>query len=64
MKAWKVPYGSKVTVTDEKITTPPGAKGIRKGDVIIILRLDGMYVNATDKHGDRIYISAWTEVEL
>ena len=48
MKAHNVKYGTKVIVTDDEIT---------------IHRLDGMYCNAIDKDGYRIYIAAWTEVE-
>jgi len=50
MKAYSVKCGTKVKV-------------IGTGDVITIHNLDGMYCNAIDKDGNRVFIAAWTEVE-
>ena len=63
MKAYNVKNGTKVRVTDEDIKNPIDSTPVNKGDEITIHRLDGMYVNATDQNGNRIYIAAWTEVE-
>lgn len=63
MKAYEVKYGTKVVITSKDVETPPSSIPITKGDVVKILRLDGMYCNGTDKDGNRIYISAMTEVE-
>lgn len=63
MKAYNVPYGTKVIVTDEKVKTPPSSMPINKGDVITVHKLDGMYCKGIDKDGNRIYIAGWTEVE-
>ena len=63
MEAYNVKYGTKVTVTDENVKTPPSSIQINKGDEITIHRLDGMYCNGIDKDGNRIYIAGWTEVE-
>ena len=63
MEAHEVKYGTKVVVTDNKITLPPGALQINKGDEITIYKTDGMYCNGIDKDSNRIYIAAWTEVE-
>tara|TARA_B110000208_G_scaffold119473_1_gene146078 strand:- start:61 stop:291 length:231 start_codon:yes stop_codon:yes gene_type:complete len=62
MKAYEVKYGTKVVITEEYVKTPPSSIPITKGDVVKILRLDGMYCNGTDKDGNRIYISAMTDV--
>ena len=62
MKAYNVKYGTKVTVIDDDIKVPPDALPVNKGDEITIQRLDGMYCNALNKDGERIYIAAWTEV--
>lgn len=63
MKAYNVKYGTKVIVTDEDLSTPPGSIPVNKGDEITIHRLDGMYCNGIDRDDNRIYIAAWTEVE-
>jgi len=63
MEAYNVKYGTKVIVTDENVETPPSSILVNKGDEITIHRLDGMYINGTNKEGHRIYIAAWTEVE-
>lgn len=63
MKAYEVKRGTKVTVTDDVVSSPPDSIGIKKGDEITIDRLDGMYCNGTNSEGDMIYIAAWTEVE-
>lgn len=63
MKAYKVPQGQKVKVIDDDIRTPPSSIAVNKGDEITINKLDGMYCNAVNKDGNRVYIAAWTEVE-
>tara|TARA_R110000803_G_scaffold200485_2_gene264847 strand:+ start:76 stop:276 length:201 start_codon:yes stop_codon:yes gene_type:complete len=62
MEVFNVKPGTKVIVTDEIVTTPPGSIPINKGDEITIQKLDGMYCNGIDKNGNRIYIAGWTEV--
>lgn len=64
MEAYKVKYGTRVRVVDSNIYIPPASIGVNTGDDIKILRLDGMYCNAINSNGDRIYISAFTEVEI
>ena len=63
MEAHKVEYGTKVKVIDENVKIPPSSIPVKKGDVITIFRLDGMYCNGKDSKGNRIYIAGWTEVE-
>lgn len=63
MQAHSVKYGTKVIVTDENVKQPPGAIHVSKGDIITIYKLDGMYCNGSDKDGNRIYVTAWTEVD-
>ena len=63
MEAHEVKYGTKVIITDENIKVPVGSTKINKGDEITIHKLDGMYCNGINKDGNRIYISAWTEVK-
>jgi hypothetical protein len=64
MEAYNVKYGTKVVITDDKVTTPPACAPLQKGDEITIHRLDGMYCNGIDKDGNVIYIAAWTKVEM
>ncbi len=65
MKAYEVKPGTKVKVVDKYVITPPASIPVNKGDVITILKLDGiMYCNAINENGDRIYIGGGTEVEL
>jgi hypothetical protein len=63
MEAYKVKYGTKVRVVDENVHIPVASAAVNSDDVITILNLDGMYCNARDKDGNRIYIAAWTNVE-
>ena len=63
MEAYNVKYGTKVVVTDDKVTVPVGALPVNKGDQMTMGRLDGMYCSAENSYGQRIYIAAWTEVE-
>lgn len=63
MEAHKVKYGTKVKVIDENVKTVPSSIPVKKGDVITIFKLDGMYCNGEDSKGNIIYIAGWTEVE-
>tara|TARA_R110000803_G_C11925909_1_gene314887 strand:- start:854 stop:1060 length:207 start_codon:yes stop_codon:yes gene_type:complete len=63
MRAYEVKRGTKVVIISEDVWLPPSAIPVTKGDIIKILRLDGMYCNGMDQDGNRIYISAMTEVE-
>jgi len=62
VEAHEVKYGTKVRVTDRSVMTPPDSIDVNTGDVITIFRLDGMYCSGKDKDGNRVYISAWTQV--
>ena len=64
MEAHEVKCGTKVVVVSEEVRTPPGALQINKGDEITIQKLDGMYCTGIDEDSNRIYIAAWTEVEV
>lgn len=64
MEAHQVKYGTKVKVVDDNVKTPPSSILVKKGDIITIERLDGMYCNAIDSKGNRVYVAAWTEVEF
>jgi hypothetical protein len=64
MEAYKVKQGTKVVVTDNSVKTPPSSIPVNKGDIITINRLDGMYCNGVNEHGDRVYVASWTEVEI
>lgn len=63
MEAYKVKYGTKVVITDDEVVIPPSSIALKRGDVITIHKLDGMYCNGINEIGDRVYIGAWTEVE-
>lgn len=63
MVSYNIKYGTKVVITDDNIKTPPDSIELKKGDIITIHKLDGMYYNGINKEGNRIYIAAWTEVE-
>ncbi len=64
MEAYNVKQGTKVIIIDDDVKTPPDSISVKKGDEITIDRLDGMYCNGINSNGDRIYIAAWTEVQL
>jgi len=63
MEAYQVKHKTKVVVIDDNIIVAIGSPPINKGDEITIYRLDGHYCNGINKDGDKIYISAFTEVE-
>jgi len=63
MEAHEVKYGTKVIVIDKNVKTPPSSIPIKKGDVITIFRLHGMYCKGKDSKGNMIFIAGWTEVE-
>jgi len=65
MKAMNVDRNTKVVITDTgQIRIPPSALPLVTGDVITILNHDGMYVNAVNEDGDRVYLAAWTDVTV
>lgn len=41
---------------------PPASIQIDKNNIVKVGRLDGMYVNCIDSHGNRVYLAAWTKV--
>jgi hypothetical protein len=46
-------------------TIPPAAPLVGNGDEILFGNLDGMYANCTRvSDGQRVYVAAWTEVEV
>jgi len=63
MEAHEVKYGVTVVIIDKEVKTPPSSIPVNTGDEITIRRLDGMYCNAINKDGERIYIAAWTKVK-
>jgi hypothetical protein len=63
MEVYEVKRGTKVIVIDDDIKMAIGSPPVNKGDEITIYRLDGMYCNGINKDGERIYISAFTEVK-
>ena len=63
MVSYNIKYGTKVVIIDDNIKIPPDSIELKKGDIITIHKLDGMYYNGIDEKGNRIYIAAWTEVE-
>jgi hypothetical protein len=63
MEAHQVKYGTKVKVVDDNVKTPPSSIPVKKGDIITIERLDGMYCNAIDSEGNKVYVAGWTEVK-
>ena len=64
IQAYEVARNTKVRITDDEVKVPPGAKGLKKGDIVSIINLDGMYCNAIDEEGVRMYLAAWTKVEI
>jgi hypothetical protein len=63
MQIHEAKYRSKVRIIDNPIKTPPLSLEVKKGDVLKVLRLDGMYCNCINENGDRVYVAGWTEVE-
>lgn len=64
MEVYEVNYNTKVKIIDENVKIPPGAKIVKKDDIVTIFKLDGMYCNGIDETGERIYIGGWTKVEI
>jgi len=64
MEVYKVSYGTQVIVEDDSIRIPPDALPVNNGDLITILNTDGMYTNGLNVNDEKIYIAAWTNVEL
>jgi hypothetical protein len=64
MKAYEVTIGSRVRILDENVVTPPSSLLVNNSDVIRITGVDGAFCNAEDADGRRVYVAAWTEVEL
>lgn len=54
--------GDKVMLLEDAMR-PPDALDVLTGKIVTVGRLDGMYVNATDEDGNRVYIAAWTRVK-
>ena len=63
MKAYEVPRGAMIIV-NEDARIPPGAWPVNAGETLVVLNLDGMYVNCLRENGQRVYIAAWTDVML
>lgn len=63
MKAYEVKYGGKVTVVDEDVITPPASTEVKQGETLKLLSLDGAFRTAINNNGDKVYISALTEVK-
>ncbi len=62
MKAMDCKYGQLVRIIGDA-TAPPDAPEVNNGEVIKILRLDGMYAKGVNEYGDWVFIPAWQEVE-
>lgn len=63
MKLYDVPNGTKIRVLGE-VSIPPDAPEINKGDELFFYKIDGMYSHCVNSDGIRVYIAAWTEVEI
>jgi len=63
MKAYDVDRGVKIVVCGN-IMSPPESIGVQSKEELTVIRLDGMYVSATNKNGETVYIHACTDVEL
>jgi hypothetical protein len=64
MEAYNVKYKTKVRIIDESVIVPPGALSVNQNDVVTIFKVDGMYCNGINANNERIYIAAWTNVEI
>jgi len=63
MKAYEIKSNTKVLIIDENVKQPFNSIIVKKGDVITILNIDGMYCNCLDENNNRIYIASWTKVK-
>ena len=63
MEAYNVKAGTKVIIQDDDIKIAPSSIPVNNGDEVTIFTTDGMYCNGSNADGDRIYITAWTNVE-
>lgn len=64
MKLYDVPRGSYFRVVEENAVIPPDALDIKQGDVLKALNLDGMYYNCENADGQRVYLAAFSDVEI
>lgn len=64
MKAYNVKIGTKVKVVNDNVVIPPASILVSKGDIVVIEGLDGMYCYCINDAGDKVYIAAWTEIEV
>lgn len=62
MKLYEVPRNTNVRLLEDN-DGPPGAKSLKKGDIIKFHHIDGMYSFCHDKEGNIVHIVAWAEVE-
>jgi hypothetical protein len=62
MKAYQLVKGTKVIVKEDVVAFPPESIPVHKEDVLTLGVLDGMYCNAINEKGDRVYIHGFTEV--
>jgi len=63
MEAYEV-RNQTVRVIDDSISTPPASLPVSKGDVIKLIKADGMYCSGYNADGERIHIGATTNVEI
>ena len=62
MKAYEAKKGSTVRVIDDNVRNRHGTPIVKKGDIIVLGHLDGMYCNGTNEDGQGVCIAAWTRI--
>ena len=64
MKLYDVPKNSKIQIQVEgaRGNHPPAHRDFEDGEELTLHNIDGMYSRCTDKDGNTVHLSAWTEV--
>jgi hypothetical protein len=62
MKAYQLIKGTKVIVKDCAVGVPPHSIPVYQDEVLTLGKLDGIYCNAINEKGDKVYIHGLTEV--
>jgi len=62
MKAYQLVKGTKVIVKENVVVCPPASIPVYQDEILTLGTLDGMYCNAINEKGDRVYIHGFTEV--
>ena len=65
MELMNLPTETKFKLKNAAVTMiPPSSISPEEDEIYTMDSLDGMYCNALDSSGNRVYFAAWTKVEV